>query len=126
MSASKHTPGPWVWINSVTDEPFDFDAEWDGCGNPSLRTEEYFGENKTEIRDGESRTSYSLPKWILDAEPMQNGNDAANARLIAAAPDQHDALMQWKRAEETGDETELANARIARDVAIAKATATGA
>ena len=81
----KATPGPWEWINSNTDEPFDFDSPWDGGGYPSLRTVECFGENKTEVRDGGTYTSFALPKWILDAEPMQNGNDAANAALIVAA-----------------------------------------
>jgi hypothetical protein len=87
MSESKYTPGPWHWVNSATDEPFDFDVQWDGNGYPSLRTVNEYGENKTEVRDGKTYTSWALPEWILTAEPMQNGNDAANARLIAAAPD---------------------------------------
>lgn len=45
----------------------------------------------------------------------------ANARLIAAAPDLLDALVQWAWAEANGDEAELANARRSRDAAIAKA-----
>ena len=89
MSAgmSKHTPGPWRWVNSQTDEPFDFDVPWDGYGYPSLRTVAEFGETKSEVIDGQTYSSRSLPQWILDAEPLQNGNDEANARLIAAAPD---------------------------------------
>ncbi|MEN9885744.1 MAG: hypothetical protein RL758_322 [Pseudomonadota bacterium] len=83
----KHTPGPWHWVNSQTDEPFDFDAPFNWNGYPSLRTVDDFGETKKEVIDGQTYSSFALPKWILDAEPMQNGNDAANARLIAAAPD---------------------------------------
>jgi hypothetical protein len=74
---SRHTPGPWHWVNSRSDKPFDFDAIWDGDGTPSLRT----------IAEHETKNVGLLPDWILDAEPMQNGNDAANARLIAAAPE---------------------------------------
>lgn len=79
-----HTPGPWHWVNTETDEPFDFDAEWGGGGRPSLRT--------VAVRKKHENSTYELPDWILDAEPMQNGNDAANALLIAAAPDLLEAL----------------------------------
>lgn len=85
--STKHTPGPWHWVNSRTDEPFDFNAPWDGDGYPDLRTVAKFGENKVEIVDGKTYSSFALPKWILTAEPMQNGNDLANARLIAAVPE---------------------------------------
>lgn len=71
MMESKHTPGPWHWVNGRTDEPYNFaDAE----GYPSLRTVKESGEHQ-------------LSEWILDAEPMMHGNDEANAYLIAAAPD---------------------------------------
>ena len=50
-----------------------------------------------------------------------SAEDEANARLIAAAPDMIDALMQWKRAEQNNDPVELQNARVSRDIAIAKA-----
>jgi hypothetical protein len=108
MSETKHTPGPWHWINSATDKPFDFDAEWDGDGLPSLRTvEEYVGER------------WSLPKWILDTgEPMQNGNDAANACLIAAAPDLLE-ILTYVRDNAQSDLPEMW-ARV--DAIIAKAT----
>jgi hypothetical protein len=45
---------------------------------------------------------------------------SANARVIAAAPDMIDALRQWRNAEREGDEAEMANARISRDLIIAK------
>lgn len=82
------TPGPWHWVNSVTDEPYDFSADPDGFsyadGSPSLRT-------VAEDRPGWS--GRGLPTWILDAEPLQYGNDEANARLIAAAPELYEALV---------------------------------
>ena len=98
---AKHTPGPWLLRTAPTSAGLCHivsAADWKGAF--------IYGDG---IRKG---VDDALPK----AQEL-----AANARLIAAAPDQHDALMQWKRAEETGDETELANARIARDAAIAKA-----
>lgn len=90
---SAHTPGPWHWVNNRTDEPFDFNAEFDGESFPSLRTVEEFGKNETIPWGAGTRTTRALPHWILDAEPMQNGNDEANARLIAAAPDLLAALI---------------------------------
>ena len=109
-----HTAGPWHWVNSVTDEPFDFDADWDGDGLPSLRTvEEYAG------------TIYSLPKWILDTdEPMQNGNDAANARLIAAAPDLLEALKSLLLTAYSGGLL-VGEAHRMAEAAIAQATGAG-
>ena len=47
--------------------------------------------------------------------------DENDESLIWAAPDMADALRQWQHAEETGDESELANARVSRDKALAKA-----
>lgn len=79
MSA-QHTPGPWYWVDSETDEPFDFAAQWSGHGCPSLRTV------AKSIALG-SCVHRPLPEWILDAEPLHHGNDEANARLIASAPD---------------------------------------
>lgn len=61
----KYTPGPWHWINSSTDEPYDFYAQWDG-GMPSLRT---VAERVIEA-DANHLIGYSLPKFIVDAEPF--------------------------------------------------------
>jgi hypothetical protein len=82
----KHTPGPWHWVNSDTDQPIDGD-EFDFA---SLRTVEEFGEDKTEIIDGKSYTSFRLPKFILSAEAFGSHTKeecASNARLIALAPE---------------------------------------
>lgn len=46
---------------------------------------------------------------------------AAEAKVREAAPQMLDALMQWQRADESGDKVELANARVSRDIAIAAA-----
>lgn len=114
---SKHTPGPWHWINSETDQPFDFDAPWDGEGRPSLRTVAEFQKHKND--------RYTLPNWILDAEPMENGNDAANARLIAAAPDLLEAAASARNALSellmTRDPVVYSDALRKLDAAIAKA-----
>ena len=60
--------------------------------------------------------------WSEDGECVAEiVHGKPEAHLIAAAPDMADALRQWQHAEETGDETELANARVSRDKALAKA-----
>lgn len=78
-----HTPGPWHWVDSVDDKPYVFGGKNNGW--PSLRTAEKFGENKTEVRDGGTYTSFALPIFVLDCDgPIEN---EANAHLIAAAPE---------------------------------------
>ena len=78
------TPGPWRWVNSDDDEPWAGGILWNG----SLRTIQLFGEDKTEVIDGKRYTSFALPKFVLDCEVIAETEEfAANARLIAAAPD---------------------------------------
>lgn len=74
--AEAATPGPWEWINPEDDSP------WDGSGYASLRTVKHYGENKTEVRDGLHYTTFSLPKFLVEAEQIESVDDAA---FIAAA-----------------------------------------
>ncbi len=87
MSGAGWTPGPWHWVDGLTDAPWSFDGESDGY--PSLRTVEKFGKTETVVRDGKHYSSHALPLFILDA---QDPVEEANARLIAAAPDLYAAL----------------------------------
>ena len=114
---SGYTPGPWHWVDPETDEP-------KAGGYASLRTVEEFGENKTEVRDGKSYTSFALPKWVLDAEEVS----PEDARLIAAAPDllmclkecveNLETTLRWPEGWECSDDELLGDAR----AAIRKAT----
>jgi hypothetical protein len=66
---------------------------------------------------------YQFAKVVvkLDYEPTESSMGLANARLIAAAPDMLDALVQWRNAERDGSDNELRNARISRDLVIDQA-----
>jgi hypothetical protein len=56
----------------------------------------------------------------LDGDDVESATGLANLRLMAASPEMIDALMQWKNAEAIGSDDELRNARISRELAIAK------
>jgi hypothetical protein len=125
---AKHTPGPWHWIDGDTDQPYVFGAQ--NVGRPSLRTVKEYGENKTDIIDGKHYTSFVLPKWVLDAEYVENPADAA---LIAAAPDLLEALQSARELLANVDGLSknnicnLASEEVEKiDAAIAKATGSAA
>lgn len=83
---TEFTPGPWHWVDAGNDKPVTPGIDQ---SDASLRTVAVFGESKTEVIGDKRYTSFALPKWILDAERIEN---PADARLIAAAPDLFAAL----------------------------------
>jgi hypothetical protein len=84
MSESKHTPGPWHWLIhdhscaslGVGDDP--------GMGTPLVMSVSPCRSCADRARDGEW-------KWGRCTTPSE-----ADARLIAAAPDLLDALIELK------------------------------
>jgi len=97
MSGEKFTPGPW---------------EFDGMA--------YIF--KTPIGDGEMVAQIRGWGWLQKkGEEAGIAEQNANARLIAAAPDMYEALKIWQAANALGDNQLLVDARIKRDIAIAKA-----
>ncbi len=89
---SKHTPGPWFVGRMLSPNA------------PAI------------IGDGDTVLAIMPGAWNGCSPHVED------ARLIAAAPELLDALKQWKWAELNGDMDELDNARVSRDIAIAKAT----
>ena len=91
-----YTAGPWNWVDSEDDEALDLSDGMDPEWRMSLRTVEHFGEDKTTVIEGKSYTSFSLPKFIFDAESFGAGaeQNAANARLVALAPELADYIYE--------------------------------
>ncbi len=69
MSAPKHTPGPWFYVQEGSS------GEFFGCGVSGTK-------------DG--------PEFIWFDDSIEAERDIANAHLIAAAPDMLEALKQLK------------------------------
>jgi len=68
-AGSKHTPGPWSWVNK---------GGWYALESV----------NGTRVADDGS----ACGEYNREIDPEDEGESGANARLIEAAPDQHDAL----------------------------------
>jgi hypothetical protein len=88
---NEHTPGPWQWVDPITDIP----GYSHRC--TSLRTVKH-GRSFCDKPD-------QLPDWILDTEEFEGTpkEAEANARLIAAAPE----LLEACKAILTLDELEM-------------------
>jgi|SRR5690554_6052412 len=102
MKEFKHTPGPW-------------EASFTDClGGPAsyCRIRPVSGEMFGRFTSQEIATMYM----------MDEAEQQANARLIAAAPDLLDACRQFSRALESEDKYEIGNAYKSAWLAIAKAT----
>ena len=98
----RHTPGPW----HVAESGFSRRGLWSA---PTVYA-----------TDDELR--YVAVCACADELNFHRATDnLANARLIAAAPDLLDALVQWQSADRDNDPRERMNARRSRDAAIAKA-----
>lgn len=112
MSEAKHTPGPWQAI-----------AE----SGPLVRDGNTWWRIYTD--DGDDSEFVAEVGRTADAKPHERAADAANARLIAAAPDLLAACQLWDQGFTEGEQFTAeqfrrwvnANRRAAR-AAIAKAT----
>ena len=109
---SKHTPGPWR-----AGKPFQPAGR-----NDNNKVVPIYAQDHGCASCGLGKGEWLVAWTFKNATTNRWKSDAA---LIAASTEMLDVLVQWRSAEEDGDEKELANARIARDAAIAKATGTG-
>ena len=97
MSTAKHTPGPW---QARWQDPIDVDD----CARIAIETAPDAGD-------------------IAGIHHATRGEDEANARLIAAAPDMLAALQRIAEyPRQRNDELSIAGARAIAAAAIAKAT----
>jgi hypothetical protein len=110
----KHTKGPWTVHKDKEGRGYEIYGNAPAPGWGSLGHQEVCRINAK--RHGAKRG--------MRANYTEHPDDEANARLIAAAPELLEALKKWQSANALGDAQILSEARIARDLAIAKVEAT--
>ena len=108
------TLGPWHWVNPDNDEPWDGEA----YANPaSLRTVAEFAERK----DGTPYNGMTLPRFVLEAEELHEGNAADAAHIARCDPDTIRALateVLESREALAAKDREIERLTSARDAAI--------
>jgi hypothetical protein len=87
-----HTPGPWKWVETPSAHSLDYpsnapDIEWDGISplQEYPMFDKLSGANNKTILDG---------FWCNDSTAEIGVSNAADARLIAAAPDMYNELFR--------------------------------